>query len=185
MTDQKKDQKWEDIDHAQKSLQENDFRSARELLLKHFDGKSAEIANQLGYIYQNEGFVEKNLDEAIRFFSISAAAGNLYGMHALITALREKGKIEEGISWMIKASAAGSSKCSLTLHHHFSNLKNHDLAESYLAKAVEQGNALAKQRVAVRKMLGRYGIGKIAEGFREYISNTPEAIRYSKDVINK
>jgi len=165
---------------AQEMIARGDYLDARNLLEAIFDGENADIANQLGFIYQQKEFPARNIDLAIKYYGISAKTGNLYGMHGLIASLREKGEIETGLQWMEKASSAGSPKCSFTLYHHH-KVSNPKIAENYLFRAIQQGSVPAKQKMAILKLSGRYGFGKIFEGLCECVSNIPDILKYAKD----
>ncbi len=80
---------FDNLFKAQELISRKEYLDARELLETHFDGKNVDMANQLGFIYQQKEFPDHNTDLALKYYDISAKAGSLYGMHGLIASLRE------------------------------------------------------------------------------------------------
>ena len=79
-------------------LEKKELRKSRELFEQIFDGKESAIATCLGFIHDQRGFAEHNVDEAIRYYRISASQDDVYAQHALAGLLRETGKEDEAIS---------------------------------------------------------------------------------------
>lgn len=173
----------EDLRKATELVAKGEYLAARDLFTTHFDGSDVYVANQLGYIYKHKGFAERDIESSIRYFIVAAEAGDTYGMHGLGEASFEKGDLDNAIRWTTNASDAGRGHSSYTLFHYYKKLNNSELARSFLLKAAAQGDAPAKQRLAIYKLTGRFGVGKIFEGFREYFSNFSNLIEYTKNNI--
>jgi TPR repeat protein len=159
---------------------EGNYQAAVEVLIANFDGKKPEVANLLGYLFQDKKFSGYNLDSSIFYYEIAAKAGNSYGQHALGAILKEKGDLDKAIFWIKKASESGVGQCSYIMFHHYKRNSEKLLAENYLLRAIEQNYAPAIQRFAVRSIIGTYGWRKVIPGLRLWISNISNLKSYAR-----
>jgi TPR repeat protein len=166
--------------HAYSLLLAKDYRGAKQLFEQLFDGTDPSIATYLGTIHSQKNTSEYNRDLSVAYYKIAAAAGNEYSQHALGGMLLEDGLEEEAIKWYKCASAQGNAECSYNLAGLFKRRGEDESAERFFRLAVQQGHPLAIQNLAVRSIVGRYGIRQVIPGFWLYLKNLPNLARYAK-----
>jgi TPR repeat protein len=165
---------------AYRMLLAKEYRNARILFDQLFDGTDTSIAKYLGYIHSQTDSTEYDPDIAIAFYKVAASGGDQYSQHALGGLLLQQNNVDDAIKWFICASDQGNVECSYILAGLLKLRGDTQAAERYFHRAVDQGHALAIEHLAVRYIVGRYGLKKIWTGVCMYFRNLPEYVRYAR-----
>jgi tetratricopeptide (TPR) repeat protein len=154
---------------------------AREIFENLFDGENSVIAAHLGYIHNQSGSTEYDLQKAERYFLITVQDGNPYAHQGLGTNYQKQGNIDKAIYHYTEANKAGRAKCSMALYDLYKDREDTKRTREALERAVEQGHPVAIQRRSIDDMLLRNGGGNVFRGIRRYFANIPNLTKYVKD----
>jgi len=150
-----------------RAKQFGEARAAFEALCKENSVEGADAAYCLAIIYYTGSGVEKNLDEAIKYFISAHERGHLMASYQLAGIFEKTGELENAYKvyqWAAPHLPAAAHRAYLLLRAHSELDSDPSAKEKYLAMAADHGHVLARRKMALRVLLGREGWLKVPYG---------------------
>jgi TPR repeat protein len=142
-------------------------RAAFESLSKLDSIEGIDALYCLAIIHYTGSGVEKNSDEAIRYFILAHERGHLMASYQLAGIFEKTGELENAYKvyqWAAPHLPAAAYRAYLLLRANSRLDSDPNAREKYLVMAADQGHVLARRKMAVRVLLGREGWHKIPYG---------------------
>ncbi len=136
--------------YADKALTIHDFKKAFDWSLRAAKLGHTESQANLGIMYYYGDGVDKNINESIKWYTVSANDGFENSQYALGIIHLQKERPEYAIEWLEKAAKNDHLEAILTLSDYYQfKEKNNVKAESYLNKAIFLGYKEAKLQLGI------------------------------------
>ncbi|HAS6042247.1 TPA: hypothetical protein I7160_09710 [Vibrio vulnificus] len=150
----------------------------------------AEAQNELGSIYWNGVYRNKNIDNALKWYELSAKNGSYYGSYNVGRILYiYKNKPEEARAYLevaVKENLIPAKDLLARYLLEYGNKSNDDfLAVSYLKEASDEGYAKSMYRLALCYIYG-VGVDKNIQIARELLKSSESGgVEESKEFLDK
>ena len=128
-------------------------------------------AHKLGMLYRDGREVQRDMEKAVQWFTLSAQAGNNSSEYALGKIYLSQGKIRAGLGWMLNAANHGNSYAMYRIGKEL-------LAGEHLTR--DPANAVNFFEAAARSgnQYAQYALGKLRLQGREIPRDKEEALRW-------
>ena len=138
-----------------------------ERIIRDESRDSAEAAYCLAIMHHTGSGVQKNLDEAEKYYLIARQRGHPMATYRLATIYQQSGELQKAYETYCSAahnvpSAAYWAYRLLTTNQSLD--RDAEAAEKHLNSAAAQGHVMALREIALRNLSGREGLLKIPYG---------------------
>ena len=158
----------DDYDEAAALLEKGDYVAAlaRYRMLAERGSATAQVF--LGWMHQLGRGVERDLEEAARWYKKAADAGSAEGQFYLGTLLCNQEEYQQAIAWLERAASQDYMPAIFRLGKMYDIgsgvTRDPEKAYRYLVRAARMGHLFAQRHIAGKMIRGRFGAKRIPEG---------------------